>query len=161
MKKNLGRTLYSRHKGEKGNIQWWSCQSNYHQNQLFTVTPTNIIILEITSLLQASDSGKRLCTHLLMFDITHHFMNSTCINCRILMMALCSPPFTQLFGWKWERRCANSGLFWTQPRAPPSAGGFSSFIFVVEKLIFKISNGVEKISTLTTSPPFPRLLGQK
>ena len=48
-----------------------------------------------------------------------------------------------------------------QPQAPLPAGGFSKFISVADKLIFKISNSGRTIPTLTTSPPFPWFLSRK
>ena len=66
-------------------------------------------------------------------------MNSTCISCMILTMALFS-TFSSISWQKWKRRRADSGLFRIQPRNQPPAGGFSKLIFVADKLIFKISN---------------------
>ena len=116
--------------------QWWSCQSNYHQHQHFPVTHVNIKIIETTPLSRASDHGKKLCAHLLLFDKTYHIMKSACISCMILTMALCSPLFPRFIGQKWKWRCANSELNWIKPHAQPPASGFLKFILVAEKWIF-------------------------
>ena len=63
--------------------------------------------------------------------------------------ALDGLPFPLFIGREWKRRRADSGLFLVQPRAPPPAGIFSKFIFVAEKLGFKISNSGRTIPTLT------------
>ena len=118
-------TLYLRHKEEKGDSQWWSFWLNYHQNQHFPITPTNIQIIEIKSVSWASDSCKPLCAH---FPLS--FYKSTCIYCVILTIELCCPPFPWFIGRKWKWKRANTGLFRIQPRAPPSGGGFSKFIFI-------------------------------
>ena len=136
--------IYLRHKEKKEGSQCWSCQSNYHQNQHFTVTPINIRIIEIMPSLWASDSGKRICAHLLLFEKRYHFMKSTFISCMIITMALCSPHFPRFLCqmWKWVR--ADSGLFWIQLRAPPPAGSFLELIFDVEKKLISNSGRMEE-----------------
>ena len=48
-----------------------------------------------------------------------------------------------------------------QPRAPPPPGGFSKFIFIADKLFFKISYSGRKIPPLATYPPFSQFLGRQ
>ena len=93
--KNISYQNVPRNKEEKGGSQQLSYRSNYHQNQHFPLTHTNIRIIEITPSLWARDSGKRLCVHSRMFDKMNHFMKSTFISCMILTMELFSPPFPQ------------------------------------------------------------------
>ena len=92
-------------------------------------------MIQITPSSRASDSGKWLCAHLVLFDKTYHFMKSECISWMILTRALCSPPFPQFLGRKWKRRRSNSAIFRIQPRATPPAGSSSKFILVAEKLL--------------------------
>ena len=132
--KKIFGTLYSRQKEEKGGSQWWSCRSNYHRNQHFLVTPTNIWIIEIMPSSRASNFGKWLCANFLMFDKTYHFMKSTCIYCVILTMALCSLPFPRFLGRKWKWRRADLGLFQIQPRAPHPAGDFQNS-FLLQRIV--------------------------
>ena len=82
--------IYPTNKEEKGHGQQWSSRSNYHQNQHFPVTPTNMQIIEITPSLQDSDSSKQLCANFLLpFYVEYmYFLHDTPI---ILSMALCSP----------------------------------------------------------------------
>ena len=51
-------------------------------------------------------------------------------------------PVPWFIGRKWKRRRVDSGLFRIYPRALPLVGGFSEFLFVADKLIFKISYSV-------------------
>ena len=60
------------------------------------------------------------------FEKEYHFMKSARIYCMILTMALCFHPFPRLIDQKWKSRCANLGLFWIQPCAPPPASGFQN-----------------------------------
>ena len=67
--------MYSRHKEEKVVSQWWSRWSNYHWNQYFPVTPTNIRKTEITPSLWASNSGK-------CHDAPNSSPSTTALSCR-------------------------------------------------------------------------------
>ena len=48
---------------------------------------------EITPSSRSGDYRKQVCAHFLLFDKMYNFMNSTCISCVILTMALCYLPF--------------------------------------------------------------------
>ena len=122
--KNISYQNVPRNKEEKGGSQQLSYRSNYHQNQHFPLTHTNIRIIEITPSLWARDSGKRLCVHSRMFDKTYHFMKILFISCMILTMSMCSLRFPRFLRQKWKWRRAVSGLFPIQPRDPPPAHGF-------------------------------------
>ena len=50
--------------------------------------------------------------------------------------------FPRFIGRQRKQRRADSGLFRIHPRAPPPAGGFSKFIFVADKIIFKIGYSI-------------------
>ena len=86
-------TIYLRQEEEKLYSQWQSWWSDYHRDQHFPVTPTSILIIEITPSSRSSDPHKQLCAHLFLFDKTYHFMTSTYIYCMILTMTL----FLRLF----------------------------------------------------------------
>ena len=122
----------------------------------FSITPSNIQIIEIIPLSQVSDSGKRLCVKLRMFEKTYHFMKSLCISCMIITMSLCSPCFPCFIEKKCKWRRANSGIFHIQPRTPLTRRSFwNSFLLQINEcfLIREIKTSIVKLPVKLPSKP--------
>ena len=76
----------------------------------------------------------------------------------VKLLAAWRAPVPRFIGRKWKQRRADLVIFRIHPRAPPPPGDFSKFIFVSDKLVFKISYSIYFDYTY---PPFPPFLGRQ